>query len=122
MLRETLDHINRVLEICAHQNDAVSGHLRQSVIRGIELPEILDVKDCLDVAVSFAKLADIHTCEIFGVIVDKTNLIIVLRQCVHLSGNGLAQRDDVVFFIVTWYQNRYFLFLRHYFSLSEIIS
>ena len=51
------DHVHRILEICHHLNDAVSGHLQHAVIRRIELSEIAGVENCLDLRVLCAEPA-----------------------------------------------------------------
>ena len=51
------NHVHRILEICHHLNDTVSGHLQHAVIRRIELSEIAGIEDCLDLRVLRAESA-----------------------------------------------------------------
>ena len=48
LLNKTRDHFHRILEITAQADRAVTARLADSVIRRVELSEILCIKDCSD--------------------------------------------------------------------------
>ena len=82
------DQINRILEVAYHLNHTVSRCLENPVKRGIELAEILRVKDRLYPPVPRTDLPEDRPCLILRIIIDKNQLIIILLQIM------LKERDD----------------------------
>ena len=74
------DHLNRILEICYHLNNAVSCYLEHAIIRRVKLTEISCIKNSLDPWIFLTQSTDHIPCSVCGVIINKYKFIIILRQ------------------------------------------
>ena len=95
------DHIDRILKIRHHADHAVSRHLEKSVVGGIELPEVLGVENRLNPWILSAQLPENGAGLVCGIIINKHQLIVVLRQLpCHGLHHSLADGSYILFLVV----------------------
>ena len=109
------NHLYGILEICAHSHYTVSISLFHSINRRSGLSEILGIKDCFDLFVVGTEPPKQCLGIVFGMVVYKKYLIIVITKVsFHHFNNGFGKRHYVCFFIIGGNDHRNLLF--HCFS------
>ena len=94
------DHLRRVLEVRRHEDGGVAGGLQHRVIRGVELAEVLRVKDGLDPFVRGAEDPDAVPCRVAGIVVDQDQFIIIARKLVPEHLRDRLRDGAYIFFLV----------------------
>ena len=100
ILQKGGNHFHRVLEVCANRYDTVASGLEHTIVRAVELAEILHVEDGLDPFVSRTNLPQQRPGIVRGTIVDEENFIVVPGQRFHLCHECLADGHYVLLFII----------------------
>ena len=100
------DQFHRILKICDHGDHAVTGYLKDSIIWGVELSKVSRIEDRLDLRVLCTEHPEQFSRLIRGVIVDKDQLVVVLRQLFcDDADDRFTDRNDILLLVIAWNQN-----------------
>lgn len=100
------NQVDGILEITAHGDGTVSARLAHAIERRVELTEVLGVEYRLDFFVLCAEYFEFIPGSIRRAVVDKHQLIVVLRQFLfHFMNDCLTHGDDILHFIEAGYHD-----------------
>ena len=101
-VNQTGNCLYRVLKIRAQGNGTVARGVNQSIVRAVKLAKILCIEDGPHMAILRTNALNDSPGVVLGLIIDKQNLIIVLRQLSkHLIPDSLINRPGIFLFIVS---------------------
>ena len=96
------NHFYGILEISANRNGAVTFGIDDSIVRTIELAKVFDIKDRLYMLILSTNTFDDLPCPILRLIVNKQDLIIIIRTAFDpFVMYGLINRSGILFLIIS---------------------